>query len=233
MPDKTILAKHRAEARRPMTTREIPYAVRLGKAVKMYRLMARVTVTDMAELAELSVRSIYRIEQGTRRTRESTLLRISTVLTRHLNVTAGELTAEFVHIAGKALAPESSPEFQVKIDRRRELRTRKKIERIIRHQQTVAIMRRIRRAYPKPMPWLLKGIDGKFLPHHPTPAQLKVIERRYASQFYVLPPLKEDGSWDTDHPWFWNWRVNAQEFGARRRVEREKQRQRDRRNAPK
>lgn len=82
MPDKTILAKHRAEARRPMTTREIPYAVRLGKAVKMYRLMARVTVTDMAELAELSVRSIYRIEQGTRRTRESTLLRISTVLTQ-------------------------------------------------------------------------------------------------------------------------------------------------------
>jgi transcriptional regulator with XRE-family HTH domain len=108
----------RAASLRPIEDAEIPYVEAVGECVKHARLSQVITQAELGKAAQVSTSTIQRIEAGTRRTRRSTLDRIS------LAVGDPALTDELVGLAGAALAPESP--YAERIARRRSRRIEKK-----------------------------------------------------------------------------------------------------------
>jgi transcriptional regulator with XRE-family HTH domain len=111
--------------RRPIEPWEVAGLEALGGALRSLRLAAGLSRKSLARASELSPTHVTRIEAGTRRTRRSTLLRLS----RALCAAAPELgdpedvVNELVATAGDSLAPESP--YQDRIARRRGRRTRR------------------------------------------------------------------------------------------------------------
>jgi transcriptional regulator with XRE-family HTH domain len=91
----------RAGSRRPIRPDEIAHLEALGGRLRDARCRRGLTQATLAEAAELSESAIQRIEAGTRRTRRTTLARIS------LAIGDPALSEELAALAGAALAPES------------------------------------------------------------------------------------------------------------------------------
>jgi transcriptional regulator with XRE-family HTH domain len=97
----------------------------LGDNLSVLRVDAGLSQREFALGAGMSPKSIYRIEAGVRRTRESTLHRIAEVLveTEPNYGPVDRLTAYLVELAGPALAPES--QYRDRVERRRARRLEK------------------------------------------------------------------------------------------------------------
>jgi transcriptional regulator with XRE-family HTH domain len=110
-----LAASRRASgSRRPIRPDEITHSEALGRRLRDARCARGLTQAKLAEANELSESTIQRIEAGSRRTRHSTLERITLAL--------GDpaLADELARLAGAALAPESP--YAERIARRRERR---------------------------------------------------------------------------------------------------------------
>jgi transcriptional regulator with XRE-family HTH domain len=118
--------RERAGCRRPIDPSEVPYLELLGAAVRALRGDAGLAQARLAELAQVSASTVGKIEAGTRRTRRSTLGRITAALVGgHPDLgEADELADELAALAGPALAPES--EYADRVARRRKRRWRRR-----------------------------------------------------------------------------------------------------------
>lgn len=99
------IERDRADARRPITSAEVPALEALGAAVRQRRQEAGLSLRALARLTGLSAGTLVRIEHGSRRTRRSTLFRLAFAIDLG---TAGWQRTEWAELAGEALAPESS-----------------------------------------------------------------------------------------------------------------------------
>jgi transcriptional regulator with XRE-family HTH domain len=111
--------------RRPIEPWEVAGLEALGSALRSLRLEAGLTRMSLGVASELSYAQVTRIESGTRRTRRSTLLRLSRALCAAVPELGDPepLVDELVATAGDSLAPESP--YQDRIARRRERRKRR------------------------------------------------------------------------------------------------------------
>jgi transcriptional regulator with XRE-family HTH domain len=193
--DAAAEAKERAWSRNPLTDEEIPYAKWLGSSIRLLRTDAGFTVGEFADRAQISRWHLWKLENGLRHTRASTLGRLAAVLAPRLGEDPEELAALLVRVAGPALAPEALPEHQERIDRRREKR--------VRHNARMAdqiAYARMRLRELRPPTTTLRGPDGKWLPWRPTPEQLASITERYRREGLVVPPIDEEGRFILDSP---------------------------------
>lgn len=115
-------AGRRAKSMRPIEAFEVPYLENLGELVRRERNRRNLTRRSVAEAAAMNTRTLEDIEDGTRRTRASTLGRIVGALVA-VDGSADDLHAAFVAAAGPALAPESR--YPERVARRRDRRLRK------------------------------------------------------------------------------------------------------------
>jgi hypothetical protein len=121
----SYLEKLRQSCRRPIADHEIPGLEALGGALRDIREALCASRTTLGQLASVSIYQLQMIELGARRTRRSTLERISAALVQlgpELEVSAEELTERLCQLAGEGLAPESP--YRDRIERRRERRPR-------------------------------------------------------------------------------------------------------------
>lgn len=95
--------------RRPLQPHELEPMRQLGKHLRTLRHEAGLSSRHLARAALLTPRHVERIEQGTRRTRRSTLeALVDAMLLAHPDLGyRGALVAQLVQAAGPALAPES------------------------------------------------------------------------------------------------------------------------------
>ena len=112
----------RGRCRRPIATDEVPGLEALGGELRRLRwTVARLSRPALARRAEVSVRTLERIEQAIRRTRRSTLERIAAGLVEvcpRLGPSPA-LAAHLAELAGRGLAAESVYRERVEKRRRR------------------------------------------------------------------------------------------------------------------
>ena len=114
--------------RRPIEVSDLQNLRELGREVRALRFVSGRLVVRSSELgllAQVPRRTLWRIETGIRRTRQSTLQRIAKAASR-LNPSAGtqdEIFGQLIEAAGDALAPPSK--YQYRVNRRRMRRFRK------------------------------------------------------------------------------------------------------------
>lgn len=129
-----------SQCRRPIELWEAPDLKRFGTALRAIRQAAGIRAQDLAARSEVSRVTLWRIEAGKRRTRESTIDRIAGALVG-LAPWMGDPVAvadNLIDLAGPVLAPESP--FQDRIERRRARRTERlmlEAERERRYQEWV------------------------------------------------------------------------------------------------
>lgn len=123
----------RDEGRRPLLDWERPWLQRLGASLRAARRDAQMSQAHLAARAGIAERSVRRIEQGERRTRRSTLVRLAGVLAQSQNGRGIEpLLADLLLAVGPALAPET--EYPQRVEARRCRRQRKTGRRfVVRH----------------------------------------------------------------------------------------------------
>lgn len=122
------MTDRRRQCRRPIQDHEVGHLERMGAALRAVREGLGVTPTQLARAAQINRSTLWRIELGERRTRESTLRRIAhglAVLTPEGSVHSARLVQQLVDLAGPALAPES--EYADRVERRRNRRRSKQI----------------------------------------------------------------------------------------------------------
>ncbi len=119
-----------AECRRPITFEERPHLVALGHRLAEARKRAGLQQTKVAAAAGITASTLWRIEHAYRRTRVTTLGRLSAAIA-DVDPTADRerLLAELVTAAGPALASES--DYPERVARRRERRGRKVTNRAV------------------------------------------------------------------------------------------------------
>ncbi|WP_404387831.1 helix-turn-helix domain-containing protein [Humibacillus xanthopallidus] len=116
------------DCRRPIQEWEVPYLKALGQELRALRLEAGITQEALAVSTGLSSRSLRRLERGERRTRYTTLARLSVRLSHSSSPErARDLLDRLLTIAGPALAPES--QYAERLDMRRERRARRQRDR--------------------------------------------------------------------------------------------------------
>jgi transcriptional regulator with XRE-family HTH domain len=111
--------------RRPLEPHEHAYLIDLGHEVRALRKAAGVSCRYLARSLLFNTRTVERIEQGTRRTRRSTLEALLDVLLLACPDLGerDELLQRLVVVAGPALAPES-PHAEKSRERRESKRRR-------------------------------------------------------------------------------------------------------------
>lgn len=110
--------------RRPIEPHEVPHMQRLGHALRTLREATGLSRHKLAWLAQVSDPQYSDIEAARKRTRRATLERIVGALADvDEDLDADAVLEDLVELAGPALAPPS--QYQDRIDRRRERRTRK------------------------------------------------------------------------------------------------------------
>jgi transcriptional regulator with XRE-family HTH domain len=108
--------------RRPIARAEVAPLTRLGESLRLEREDRALAVRALARTAGVSERHLRRLERGERRTRRSTLERLSRALATEPRL-AESLVSRWGSLAGEALAPESG--YADRVDRRRTRRQRK------------------------------------------------------------------------------------------------------------
>lgn len=125
MPTPEHIERLRAESRRPINEDEGPDLERLGTLLRTLRNEACLSRRLLGLGSEVGTSHIERLEEGTRRTRLSTLKRIADALADGREVDATDLYERLVEAAGPAIAPEANPLHQPRIDRLRRIRAAK------------------------------------------------------------------------------------------------------------
>lgn len=97
----------RASGYCPIHEREAPFLEALGSRLRQEREGARLSRVDVAVFANLHPRSVERIEAGTRRTRRSTLVRITRAFAPGADAVA--LLGELERLAGPTLRANGRP----------------------------------------------------------------------------------------------------------------------------
>lgn len=118
----------RDRCRRPIEASEVPHLLELGRSLRSWRQLVRLTQTALADELAMDPNHVWRLEAGRRRTRASTVEAIADVIAAAgrragVDVDRTEVRRSLIAAAGPALAPESAKS-ATSIDRKRKRRRR-------------------------------------------------------------------------------------------------------------